>query len=223
MIRLKLVSLCRLCMIGCAVVMVAACTSMLSAPPKQSSYYSLDGHASKATAQMVQPASTTIAKPTIIINTPRAAPGYDTQHMIYVRKAHKLEYFAHSEWIDKPARMLAPLIVTAIEDTNAFNAVVLSPSHVVGDFRLDSEVIKLQQEFDSQPSKVRFMLRVYLVNNLTRKVIAWREFDETVISTSDDPFGGVIAANKVVNLVLEKLTVFCSETLLQNSLVQDKR
>ncbi len=223
MIRLKLVNLCHLCMIGCAVVMVAGCASILPAPPKQSSYYSLDGRESKPPAQMVQSASTTITKPTMIISTPRAAPGYDTQHIIYVRKAHKLEYFAHSEWIDKPARMLAPLIVTAIEDTNAFNAVVMSPSHVVGDFRLDSEIIKLQQEFDSQPSKVRFILRVYMVNNLTRKVIAWREFDEAVISTSDNPFGGVVAANKVVNLVLEKLTVFCSETLLQNSLVQDKK
>jgi len=30
-----------------------------------------------------------------------------------VREPHKLEYFAHSEWVDPPARMLAPLIVAA--------------------------------------------------------------------------------------------------------------
>ncbi|MEO6117738.1 MAG: ABC-type transport auxiliary lipoprotein family protein [Methylotenera sp.] len=217
----KLRSLCQFCMIGFAVTMIGGCSTLLPSSPPPSSYYSLDGYESKANVQ--NPRQAPMVKRTMIINIPRAAAGYDSQHIIYVRKAHKLEYFAHSEWIDTPARMLAPLLVNAIEDSHAFSAVVQYPNHVIGDVRLDSEIIRLQQEFDSQPSKVRFTLRVYLVNNVTKKVIAWREFDETAIATSDDPFGGVVAANKVVKTVLEKLAIFCSEALLlsQNSMLQD--
>ncbi|HYN53111.1 MAG TPA: ABC-type transport auxiliary lipoprotein family protein [Methylotenera sp.] len=207
--RVKLRNLCQSCMIGFAVTMIGGCSALLPASPPQSSYYSLDGRESRPNEQKLQPAP--MVKRAMIINTPRAAAGYDSQHIIYVRQAHKLEYFAHSEWIDTPARMLAPLLVNAIEDSHAFSAVVQYPNHVIGDVRLDSEIIRLQQEFTSQPSKVRFTLRVYLVDNLTKKVIAWREFDETAIATSDDPLGGIVAANIAVQAVLEKLTVFCNE------------
>ncbi len=206
---------CRFCMISFVMVLAGGCSTLLPAPPPQSSYYSLDGVQYKARVQNIQSA-TTGAKPTMIINIPHAAAGYDSQHIIYIRKAHKLEYFAHNEWIDTPAHMLAPLIMIAIENSSAFNAVVLSPTNIVADVRLDTEIVRLQQEFDSQPSKVRFTLRVYIVNNITRKVIAWREFDETAIAKSEDPFGGVMAANEAVQAVLEKLTVFCSEALIQN-------
>ena len=85
--------------------------------------------------------------PTLIINPPHAAAGFDSPRIIYVRETHKLEYFAHSEWVDTPARMLAPLIVAAVENSGAFRAVVLTPSAAAGDLRLDTEIIRLQHEF----------------------------------------------------------------------------
>ncbi len=212
MMKLKLRNLFQFCMIGFVVTLIGGCSTLLPKSPPQASYYSLDGVESKPNDQKPQPAS--MVKRSMIINTPRAAAGYDSQHIIYVREAHKLEYFAHSEWVDAPARMLAPLLVNAVEESHAFNAVVQYPNHVIGDVRLDSEIIRLQQEFSNQPSKVRFTLRVYLVDNLTKKVIAWREFDESAVTTSDDPLGGVVAANKAVQAVLDKLTVFCSEVFI---------
>ena len=149
--------------------------------------------------------------PTLIVNPPHAASGFDSQRIIYVRESHKLEYFVHSEWIDTPARMLAPLIVTAVERTGAFHAVVLTPSAATGDLRLDTEVVRLQHEFGSQPSRVRFTLRAYVVDNTTRRVLAWREFDESVAAASDTPAGGIVAANQAVQAVLERLASFCSE------------
>ena len=41
--------------------------------------------------------------------------------------------------------------------------------------------------------------------------MARSEFDETVAATSEDPYGGVVAANRAVQSVLEKLAVFCAE------------
>ena len=212
---MKLWKCSRLCVIGFVMVLASGCSTLLPAPPPQSTYYSLDGIPYEARATSI-PSTPISTKPTMIINIPRAAAGYDSRHIIYTRQAHKLEYFAHSEWVDAPAHMLAPLMMTAVERSGVFNAVVLSPSNIVGDFRLDTEIVRLQQEFDSQPSKVRFTLRVYIVNNATRKVIAWREFDETATAKSEDPYGGVVAANQAVQAVLEKLTAFSSEALMQN-------
>ncbi len=153
-----------------------------------------------------------VTAPTLTVNPPRAAAGFDSSRIIYVRERHQLEYFAHSEWVDPPARMLAPLLVAAIESTGAFRAVVLTPSAAGGDLRLDTEIIGLQHEFTTQRSRVRFTLRAYLVDDKTRRVLAARQFDAAIPAASDDPYGGVVAANRAVQTVLEDLAAFCAET-----------
>jgi cholesterol transport system auxiliary component len=150
--------------------------------------------------------------PTLIVNPPHAAAGFDSQRIIYVREPHQLEYFAHSSWVDTPARMIVPLIVVAVENSGAFRAVVLTPSAATGDLRLDTEIIRLQQDFGSRPSHVRFTLRAFLVDNTTRQVLAQREFDASVTAAGDDPRSGVQAANRAVYEVLENLADFCGES-----------
>jgi cholesterol transport system auxiliary component len=158
-----------------------------------------------------QPAAPTA--PTLIVSPPHAAAGFDSQRMMYLRQADQLEYFAHSEWIDTPARMLAPLIVNAVERSGAFRAVVLTPSLATGEIRLDTEILRLQHEFLSAPSQVRFTLRAYLVDSRTRRVIATREFDISVASSSEDPYGGVVAANRAMQTTLENLSAFCVDAM----------
>ena len=158
------------------------------------------------------PPRAAVTAPTLIVSPPHAAAGFDSQRIMYVRQANQLEYFAHNEWIDTPARMLAPLIVAAVESSGAFRAVVQTPSPAAGEMRLDTEILRLQHEFLSAPSRVRFTLRAYLVESVTRRVIASREFDAAVPAASGEPYGGVVAANRAVQTVLENLSAFCAET-----------
>jgi len=174
----------------------------------QPSFYSLDSARGAAPASV--PPIVPAAAPTLIINPPHAAAGFDSSRIIYVRETHKLEYFSRNEWVDTPARMLAPLIVAAVENSGRFRAVVLTPSAAAGDLRLDTEIVRLQHDFGSQPSRVRFTLRAYMVDSTTRRVLASREFDETVAAASRDPYGGVVAANRAVQSVLEQLASFCA-------------
>jgi cholesterol transport system auxiliary component len=196
--------LCRLFAAGLCLLALCACGVLSPSSTPHPAFYSLDR------ARGVAPAAAPAAAPTLIVNPPHAAAGFDSQRIIYVREAHKLEYFAHSEWVDTPPRMLAPLIVAAVENTGAFRAVVPTPSAAVGDLRLDTEIVRLQHDFGSRPSRVRFTLRAYIVDNTTRRVLAWREFDETAAAASEDPYGGVVAANRAVQTVLEHLASFCS-------------
>jgi cholesterol transport system auxiliary component len=195
--------------LGCAallLILASACSALRPAAPPEPTFYALDSGAARRA-----PTGGPVGAPTLIVNPPHAASGYDSQRILYVREAHRLEYFAHSEWIDSPARMIAPLMVAAVDNSGAFRAVVLTPSSAAGDLRLSTEIIRLQQDFSPLPSRVRFTLRAYLLDNTTRQVLAWREFEETVIAASDDPYGGVLAANRAVRRVLEQLANFCSE------------
>lgn len=210
--RIPLAPLCRLSAAGLIFALLGGCGSLPSTSTPQPSFYSLDNVGSAPITRSETPTSERAATPTLIVNPPHAASGFDSQRIIYVREAHRLEYYAHSEWVDPPARMLAPLIVATLENSGTFRAVILTPSAAAGDLRLDSEIIRLQHDLGSQPSRVRLTLRAYLMDNTTRQVLAWREFDESTPVASETPYGSVVAANRVVHAVLEKLSAFCSET-----------
>jgi len=49
------------------------------------------------------------------------------------------------------------------------------------------------------------------VDSATRRVLAWRELDAAVATATDDPHGGVVAANRAVQTVLQQLSSFCTE------------
>jgi cholesterol transport system auxiliary component len=200
----------RLCAAGLLLTLAGGCDALRPTATPHPAFYSLGNTRDAAPAEIRRTAPA--AAPTMIVNPSQAAAGFDSARIIYVREAHKLEYFAHSEWVDPPARMLAPLLVAAVESTGAFRAVVLTPSAATGDLRLDTEIIRLQHEFRTRPSRVRFTLRAYIVDNTTRRVLAWREIDETAPAASDDPYGGVLAANRAVQAALDNLAAFCAET-----------
>ncbi len=197
--------------------LAAGCAALKpEASPTPPSYYSLDASGgAPAPAQRTQRTQYTSAGATILVTAPQSTAGFDSQRIIYLRQAHKLEYFAHSEWVDPPARMIAPLIVTALDATGAFRAVVSSPGSSSGDLRLDTEVLLLQQEFTTNPSQVRFALRASLSEEGTRRVVATRDIEILHPSPSEDPYGGVQAANAAVRTVLERLAAFCAESAVQ--------
>jgi len=209
------------------VALAGGCSSLLPQALPLPASFTLDGPASAATTAATTGADTAPAtstrpagaaadpaarRPALAVSPPHAAAGFDSQHMVYLRTPHQLEYFARHQWVDTPARMLTPLIVSALERSAGFGAVVRSPGAADAELRLDTDIVRLQQQFDSGPSRVRFTLRAQLMDSRTRQVLAWREFDASVAAPSDDPAGGVLAANAAVQAVLTQLAQFCAES-----------
>jgi cholesterol transport system auxiliary component len=145
----------------------------------------------------------------LAVNPPTARPGFDTPQMAYVRQPHKLDYYAKNRWVDTPSRMLAPLLVQALEQSGSFRAVVRTTNSVPVDLRLDTELIRLQHDFTTQPSRVQLTLRAQLYDVKGKKVLAVREFDAAETAPSEDAYGGVLAANRALERVLGQLTDFC--------------
>ena len=202
--RLKRV---RFVAIAVAVSMLCGCSMLFSVNPPPPELFSFD-----SSRQAVQsPPHVKNGAPTLVVSIPRADAGFDSRQIIYVRQAHKLEYFRQSQWVDPPASMLSPLIIAALERSGQFAAVVQSPTSAVGQLRLDVEIVRLQHEFLLLPSRAHFTLRAHLIDTATRQVVAWREFDAFVPSTREDPYGGVLAANSAVRMVIEELATFCAQ------------
>ena len=137
-------------------------------------------------------------------------PANDSAYIVYVQRAHEIEHFALNQWVDTPSHMLAPLIVRAIERSGGFEAVLRAPTAATGRLRLDTELVRLQQDFSVAPSQVRLTLRAVLVDVATRSVVGRREFDTRVATISDDPYGRVSAAQAATQQVLTELAAFCA-------------
>ncbi|HEU4646309.1 MAG TPA: ABC-type transport auxiliary lipoprotein family protein [Burkholderiales bacterium] len=187
--------------------LACGCAALNPTSAPHPNIHSLD----RVAAELPAPAPAAGTAPTLVVSPPGAAAGFDSQRILYVRKAHTLEYFAHNEWVDTPARMLAPLIVAATARSGAFGAVVLTPSIASGELRLDTQVRRLQHEFLGNPSRVRFTLHATLLDTATREVVATREFEAVATAPSEDPYGGVVAANEAVRSVLASLAEFCAD------------
>jgi cholesterol transport system auxiliary component len=193
--------------VSLAAMLLCGCSMLLSADSPPPELFSFD-----TTQQVVEsPQHVQDGAPTLIVSVPRAAAGFDGRQIIYVRQEHKLEYFRQSQWVDTPASMLSPLIVAALERSGQFSAVVPSPTSAWGQLRLDVEIVRLQHEFLTLPSRAHFTLRAHLLDTATHQVVAWREFDAIVTSSSEDPYGGVLAASSTVRIVIEELAAFCAQ------------
>lgn len=151
--------------------------------------------------------------PAVLVAAPQARSGFDTDRMAYVRSPNQLEYFARHRWIDAPARMLAPLIVQSLESTGAFSAVVQAPTVARAKWRLETEIVKLQQDFLQQPSRVHVVLRARLVDSATQQAVAARVFGATVVAASEDARGGARAANDALQQLLPQLAQWCAVSL----------
>lgn len=187
---------------------LTACSALKPTPVTPSALYRLEGVTTGAPAAPRARPGASMA-PTLLISTPQAASGLDSPRILYVRQAHRLAYFAQSEWVDTPARMLAPLLVTALDRAGLFRAVVSTPTAVKADLRLDTEVVRLQHNFDTTPSHVRMTLRATLSDNTTRLVLAQIELDQRADAPSEDAQGGVVAANRATQQMLDALAAFC--------------
>jgi cholesterol transport system auxiliary component len=187
------------------------CAGLLPKPPLAPAYYMLDDAPKAEASALRDPATPRVARPTLAVNRPHAASGYDSAGIVYTREAHRLDTYANSVWVDTPAHMLMPMMVAAIESAGVFPAVVQSPSAARADMELDTEILRLQHDFSSQPSRVRFTLRASLVDSVTRRVLAGEQFESVADSPSEDARGGVLAAHAAVRNVLTRLAALCSE------------
>lgn len=154
---------------------------------------------------------TDINGPILQVSLPLAEPGFETARMVYLKRPYELEHYALNQWADQPARMFASLMVQALGRTGSWRAVVPAPGSIRGDFRLDSYGFSLQQEFLQNPSLVRVTVRAQLIEMKESRVVGTRAFEAVEKAQSDDAYGGVVAANRAIAVLLEEIASWLRE------------
>lgn len=122
-----------------------------------------------------------------------SADSFDSNSMRYMQASYNLQSFAHSDWTATPAEMFSPLFSQSLEHSGCFRAI--SSGVANADYRLDSQIVHLYQNFMSKPSHAVMSVKITLSNNQTGRALFSRTFTQSIPCSSDSPYGGVIAAN----------------------------
>jgi len=184
--------------------LLSACSLLPKPEPVSINQYLLEYSPGQQTVQQTRADASVI-----LVTIPRAHGGYGTSRIAYMKEDYGLRYYTRSRWADTPARMLAPLLADAVQATGQFQALYAMPGSVSADLRLDTELIRFHQDFRSLPSEMRITLRAQLIDLANGEVLATLLVDQSMVADTDDAFGGVVAANRLLGQVLDELAQFC--------------
>jgi cholesterol transport system auxiliary component len=149
----------------------------------------------------------------IRVSSPAAAPGFTTSRMAYTEQANRLDYFAYHEWVDTPARMLARLEAQGLDASGLFGAVLSGSPEIRTDLRLDSEMIRLLQEFTGSGNTLALDIKVTLVDVKSRSLLGSKRFSYSEAASKANPEAGVAAANRATDTFLADLLAFLEESI----------
>lgn len=185
-------------MLAGTVCLLPACSPVKPAVTNQ---YKLDSYSEKRLAGK-------FTRQSILITPPEAVTGYQTDQMLYIKKHFEINSFAHNSWVGPPADMLFPLIVQSVQRSGYFGAVSSSPNQERTDYRLDTQLLELQQVFLKIPSEIKLTVKVVLTNVQDSRVVASRVIQKRVKCPFESPYGGVIAANLATRQFTAELSQF---------------
>lgn len=147
----------------------------------------------------------------IAVPEPSAMPGFATARFAYLERDLELRYYGRHEWSSRPARLLQPAVVRALDQSGRFSAVVAPPAIALADLRLDLELTRLVHDFRGRDGgEVVLEVRAQLTSLSDRRVLATRRFEYTE-PAQKHPVAGAQAADRALARLLGDLVAFCVE------------
>jgi cholesterol transport system auxiliary component len=127
--------------------------------------------------------------------------------MAYRTSAHELRYFARQRWVDRPVRLIEQALLDGLAAGGA--SLVAPGSGVQPDYRLLTDLVRLEQDFTGTPSRMRLVLRVQLVEVRERRLLGSETLRLEQAAPSGDAAGGVVAANELLEQAVVQVASFC--------------
>jgi len=171
--------------------------------------YTLDNFSAKQYAS--HPTQTSL-----LISPPEAVADFQTEQMQYVKKPHELNAFTKNAWASPPASLLYPLMIQSLQRSGYFYAVASGAYSDTTDYRLDTQLIELKQNFIKKPSVVQLAAKITLTHIADNRVIATQTIRKHVRCRHESPYGGVIAANMATNAFTLAATDFVIKQIKQD-------
>ena len=158
----------------------------------------------------------------LLVTQPKAQAGFDTERMAYLLRPFEVNYYAFNQWADTPARLLHRVIVENLDKSGMWRAVLQTAGTVPAQYRLDSDNLIVEQQFFSQPSRLRLSVRAQIIDTRKQVILATRSFEVLEAAPTEDAYGGVLAANQAAAKLLIEMADWLNQVVAPAQLL-DRR
>lgn len=146
-------------------------------------------------------------KKSILVMTPNAMKSLNNPYIIYYNDDLKKEVYALSKWSDSPVKMIQEKIVNDLSDSKHYSLVSYTNFSKQSDISIKTELITFSQKFEKKHSFAQFKIRVYLIDNSTKKILS-KTFFYTKTCKTNDAKGVVEGLNTISNQFTKDLDSF---------------
>src|SRR3954447_11372659 len=116
----------------CVSVLLAGCGGLLPKAPERQLYR-------LTPAAAVQPAPRRVPA-LLIIATPSATAGLDTNRIALIRSPVSIDYYAEGEWVDRPPFLVKEALIEAFQKSGAFTGVASEGRGLSADLVLNTDI-----------------------------------------------------------------------------------
>lgn len=145
--------------------------------------------------------------PTLLVLDTTAASFYDTDQLVFSRKAGTRGQYQLARWTERPGKRFADLMRARLDQQSAWR-VSAAGGYVRGDMLLDTELVEFYHDAVNEPGHVRLELRAELVDLKQRSLLGRHTFEQKVPVASFDAVGAAQASNLAVSRALDELTAW---------------
>ncbi|MBI5447969.1 MAG: membrane integrity-associated transporter subunit PqiC [Gammaproteobacteria bacterium] len=129
-------------------------------------------------------------------------PGLNTSGMRYSIKPYEINYFSKNRWVASPTDMLQPLLVTHLQQVFTDASTLQLPNTRL---TLKTTLEEFEQVFLGSKSEFHLTMHVEIVQEKTGKTLTSTTLCLVEPVATATPYGGVIAANKTVDSLFNKI------------------
>jgi cholesterol transport system auxiliary component len=124
----------------------------------------------------------------LVVAVPTASEVLDTERIALERAPNTMDYYAHSQWIDRLPLLLQSLLVEAFEKSGRIPGVGREAAGIHADVVLETEVRHFEAYYavSDTPPEIRATLVAKLVSAVQREVMGSTEVTRSVRATGND-------------------------------------
>lgn len=146
-------------------------------------------------------------KPDIQITRMKADAPYDSENMYYSLERYQLSHYSRNQWVAAPMIMMTKALQEKLLQSCQYSNVVSADFMTTSKYRLNSQLIELQQNIRNDKSTIVLAVLVQLVDNKSNKVVKSKTFVENV-EVIPNQHGYTVGVNKAVDKFLDDLLIW---------------
>ncbi len=188
---------------------LAACTPLLPTPSPAPP----EAHHVLEPTTLPTPRDATDAAPRLAVASVRPGPRLDGREMLYRDAQGRAQSFAANRWIAPPEAQLGDWLVVALERAGGVSVVVAPGGRGRAALLLESELLLLELDSAEAPGTLRMELRLQLLTDPGREVLATVRLQEREALDTPGPEAMAGAAGRALQRLLEASAAFVRDAV----------